>query len=154
MPGHFLLCGITPDFEEKLAESLNADICYANHTPIIASDACYLYALICRCFFLALPPNLSYIPQTCSLIPPTHGTSFSLSWNPDPQNSADVYHIQVFPEPSSSCPSVVGPMDSYNCSGLHVGEQYTVSVNASNCNGTQQSTTAFSIQLEGMYYCM
>ena len=105
----------------------------------------------CKNYFnmVVLAPTPSLFSPLCSL-EPYHGNA-SLLWSPDPQNSADVYHIQVSPEPSSACPHEVRPGETYNCSGLRLGEEYTVIINASNCNSTQQRLTSFQVYTDGTY---
>ena len=95
---------------------------------------------------LAPPPHPFSAP--CSVQAETVETS-SIMWSPDYQNSVDRYHVQVSPDPATPCPQEVGPSEAYRCSGLRTGEQYTITVNATNCGRQQESTTTFTVAPRG-----
>ena len=87
--------------------------------------------------------------SSCSLFPSSGGLlHFSLQWSLlyNMQNYVERYKVTVTPDPSSCSSEQVSPSEDYNCSGLDLQTNYTITVSAINCGDQEGENMSYTFQ--------
>jgi len=92
----------------------------------------------------------------CSLLPLNgENLNVSLRWSPsfESQHRVEKYNVTVTPDLSSCSNDQVSPSDDYNCSGLDLQTNYTITVTAINCRNQEGENITFNVQPQFIGNC-